>query len=336
VHQGSYQEPTPVILGEKPQACRGTVGKGTRQIGRRGSYATLSSVVVLLSKEHKFPTGITIRVHNLLAAVLADGSVDSGTRYTVTFTEDPAVVERLVKEFSRVGGHPIKWSIDKLHNSARARAYGKPLTELLRSLVSTTRTRKLETHPRSAQQGTGYPRIKLPREIFDDSKTSRGFLRYYSTCDGGPDFSVYKRANGWIQIDMGVKVGCANPYLRRQLRTLLTLNGITTSEASDGLDIKSLRGIETFSRDIGFLRESKVRRGKLFRGIPKNDVVSLMVLCRKISLRNQWINRKFGRTEELEGFLRACVIAIKDRGQLSDLFGSIGIKEIPNGPTGPS
>jgi len=28
----SYPEPTPVPLGKKPKACRGTGGKGTRQI----------------------------------------------------------------------------------------------------------------------------------------------------------------------------------------------------------------------------------------------------------------------------------------------------------------
>jgi len=32
VHQRSYPDPTPVPLGKKPKACRGTVGKGTRQI----------------------------------------------------------------------------------------------------------------------------------------------------------------------------------------------------------------------------------------------------------------------------------------------------------------
>jgi len=72
-----------------------------------------------------------------------------------------------------------------------------------------------------------------------------------------------------------------------------------------------------------------VRRGKLFRGFPKNDVVSLMILCRKVSLKNQWIAGKFGRSEELEAFLRACINAIKDEGQLADLFRSIGIDEIP-------
>jgi hypothetical protein len=32
IYQSSYPEPTPVPLGKKPKACRGTVGKGTRQI----------------------------------------------------------------------------------------------------------------------------------------------------------------------------------------------------------------------------------------------------------------------------------------------------------------
>jgi len=151
----------------------------------------------------------------LLAVVLADGSVDFGTRYTVTFTEDPAVVKRLVEEFSHVDNLDIRWTIDGLHNSARARAYGKPLTEIFRSMVGTTRTRKFETYPRSTHEGAGYPRISLPREIFEDKKTAGEFLRYYSTCDGGPEFSVYKRANGWIQIHMGIKIGCTNPYLRQ-------------------------------------------------------------------------------------------------------------------------
>ena len=34
----------------------------------------------------------------MLAVILADGSVDFGQRYTTTFTEQPEVVERLVKE----------------------------------------------------------------------------------------------------------------------------------------------------------------------------------------------------------------------------------------------
>ena len=272
----------------------------------------------------------------MLAVVLADGSVDFGTRYTVTFTEDPAVVERLVKEFSHVDNLHIKWTIDKLHNSARARAYGKPLTEMFRSMVGTTRTRKFETYPRSTREGTGYPTIKLPREIFEDKKAAGEFLRYYATCDGGPEFSVYNRANRWIQIHMGIKIGCTNPYLRQELKSLFQLNGISTHEALDGLNISSLQGIEKFSQSVRFLEESRVRRGKLFRGFPKNDVVSLMILCRRVSLKNQWINRRFGRSEELEAFLRACINAIKDEGQLADLFRSIGIEGIPNELTGPS
>jgi hypothetical protein len=200
---------------------------------------------------------------------------------------------------------------------------------MFRSLITATRTRKFETYPKSARKETGYPRIKLPREIFEDQKTGRDFLRYYSTCDGGPEFSVYKRANGWIQIHIGIKIGCTNPYLRQELKSLFQSNDISTYEAPDGLDISSLQGIEKFSQSIGFLKESKVRRGKLIRGFPKNDVVSLMILCRKVSLKNQWITSKFGRSEELETFLRACINAIKDESQLADLFRSIGIEEIP-------
>lgn len=273
----------------------------------------------------------------MLAVVLADGSVDFGTRYTVTFTEDSAVVERLVKEFSHTDNLQIKWSIDKLVHSARARAYGRPLTEIFRSLVGTTRTRKFETHPKSTREGTGYPRITLPKEIGENLKTAREFLRYYSTCDGGPEFSVYKRTNGWIQIHIGIKIGCTNPYLRQQLKSLIELDGIPTSERQDGLRISSLRGIEMFRNDIGFLEESKVRRGRLFRGFPKNDVVSLMILCRRTSLRNQWIKSKFDRVEELETFLRACIHVIRNESQLADMFRSIGIEVIPKSePTGPS
>lgn len=189
--------------------------------------------------------------------MLADGSVDFGTRYTVTFTEDLAVVKRLVEEFSHIDNLDIRWTIDKLHNSARARAYGKPLTEMFRSMVGTTRTRKFETYPRSTREETGYPRIKLPREIFEDRKTGRGFLRYYSTCDGGPEFSVYRRANRWIQIHMGIKVGCTNPYLRQELKSLFQLNGISTYEALDDLDISSLQGMDKFSQSLDSWKNPK-------------------------------------------------------------------------------
>src|SRR5712692_3171978 len=240
-------------------------------------------------------TVMTIRVYLMLAVILADGSVDFGLRYTTTFTEQPEVVRRFVKEFSSIDGLKIAWKIDCLHNSLRARAYGKDLTDLIGRLVSTTRTRKFETYPKSPTGKTGYPRIRLPPPIFESKKIASEFLRYYSTCDGGPDFQVYRRTSGPIQIGSGIKIGCLNPYLRKQLKTLFNMLGVEVSERKDGLAIISLEAMEKFRQSIGFLEESKVRRGTLFRGFAKNDVVDLMIICRRISKRRQWINRNFSQ-----------------------------------------
>ena len=266
-----------------------------------------------------------VTVYRMLAVILADGSVDFGQRYTTTFTEQPEVVERLVKEFSSIDGRKIDWKTDRLHNSLRARAYGKDLTDLVGGLVKTTRTRKFETYPRSQSGDVGYPKISLPRQIFTDNKIASEFLRYYSTCDGGPEFRVYRRANGPIQISSGIKIGCLNPSLRKQLRTLFNHIAIQVSERNDGLEILSLKGMEKFRDRVGFLDESKVRRGKMFRGSPKNDVVALMIVCRRISKEKQWINRNFSQTETLASFLQECSRSIRDARRLRGIFLRIGV-----------
>ncbi len=271
----------------------------------------------------------------MLAVILADGSVDFGLRYTTTFTEQPEVVRRLVKEFSSIDSLKIDWKIDRLHNSLRARAYGKDLTDLIGRSVGTTRTRKFETYPRSPSGKTGYPRIRLPRPIFESIKIASEFLRYYSTCDGGPEFRVYLSKRGYIQLDTGIKIGCFNPYLRKQLKTLFNRLGVQVSDRKDGLEIISLANIEKFRQSIGFLEESKVRRGKLSRGFPKNDVVDFMILCHRISRKTQWINPNFSQVEPFERFLQECLRSIRDARRIRKLFLSIGV-DLNSGLNGPS
>lgn len=261
----------------------------------------------------------------MLAVILSDGSVDFGLGYTTTFTEQPEVVERLIKEFNHVNGLKIAWKKDRLHNSLRARAYGKDLTDLIGRLVTTTRTRKFETYPRSPTGRSGYPRIKLPREIFRSKRITSEFLRYYSTCDGGPEFRVYRRTNGYIQIESGIKVGCFNPHLRGQLKKLFQGLDIQVIDRNDGLEIKSLDGMERFRELVGFLEESRVRRGKLCRGFLKNEVVDLMILCRRISKKHQWINPNFSQVEPIERFLQEILRSIRDARRLRKLFLSIGV-----------
>ncbi len=261
----------------------------------------------------------------MLAVILADGSVDFGLRYTTTFTEQPEVVIRLVREFKSIDGLKITWKTDRLHNSLRARAYGKDLTDMIGRLVRTTRTRKFETYPKSPTGKIGYPRIRLPRPIFENEKLASEFLKYYSTCDGGPEFQVYRRTSGPIQLGTGIQIGCFNPHLRKQLKTLFNGLGIQLSERKEGLTIKSLEAMEKFRQSIGFLEESKVRRGKLFRGFPKNDVVDFMIICRRISMKRQWINPNFSKTEPLEGFLQECLRSIRDARRFKELFLRIGV-----------
>lgn len=271
----------------------------------------------------------------MLAVILSDGSVDFGLRYTTTFTEQPEVVRRLVKEFSSMDGLKIAWRIDRLHNSLRARAYGKDLTDLIGRLATTTRTRKFETFPKSPNGKTGYPRIRLPRPIFESKRVASEFLRYYSTCDGGPEFRVYRSKRGFIQLDTGVKVGCSNPHLRKQLRTLFNQLGVKVMDRKDGLEISSLAAIEKFRQFVGFLEESKVRRGKLFRGFPKNDVVDLMLVCHRISNKEQWINPNFSQIEPFESFLQEILRSIRDASRLRKLFLSIDV-DLNSGLNGPS
>ncbi len=261
----------------------------------------------------------------MLAVILADGSVDFGLRYTTTFTEQPEVVRRLIKEFSSIDGLKIVWKTDRLHNSLRARAYGKDLTDLIGRLVRTTRTRKFETYPRSPKGKTGYPRIRLPRPIFESNNLASEFLRYYSTCDGGPEFRVYRSKRGFIQLDTGIKIGSFNPHLRKQLKALFNQLGVQVSDRKDGLEIRSLAAMEKFRQSVRFLGESKVRRGKLFRGFPKNDVVDLMIICHRISKKKQWINPNFSQVEPFEGFLQECLRSIRDSRRFKELFLGIGV-----------
>ncbi len=111
----------------------------------------------------------------------------------------------------------------------------------------------------------------------------------------------------------------------KQLKTLFNTLGVEASERKDGLAIISLEAIEKFRQSIGFLEESKVRRGKLFRGFAKNDVVDLMIICRRISKRRQWINRNFNQVEPLERFLQEILRSIRDTRRIRKLFLSIGV-----------
>ncbi len=247
----------------------------------------------------------------LIAVLLADGSIDKN-RYTVSFTEDKDVVEKYTKNFSEINGIKLNWKLDAQENSMRARVYSKNLCEFLYQKISSFRTRPIGIHPTTLiQQPTieeqQHPKITLPGFIINDKENALTFLQAFATCDGGPEFSVYERNGNILQLHMAIKIGCDNPSLRKQILDMLKSMEINSRERKDGITIKKLSEIRKFYEKIGFLNESKVRRGKLLKGFRKNDVVKLMLICGKLSEEGQWINRNFENKESFQGFLKDCM-----------------------------
>jgi hypothetical protein len=259
-----------------------------------------------------------MRIIKLIAVLLSDGSVDL-KRYTVSFTEDKDVVMRLIEEFNEIGNIKLNWKVDKHVNSYRARVNSKKLVNLLTEFTPSFRMRAFNTHPRNPEklEDSQFPPTKIPDECFS-GENARQFLKYYATCDGGPEFSVYKRNDrDIIQLHMGIKIGCNNPKIKNQIHGIFRILDLNPIEKDTGFIIKNLTEIRRFHETIGFLEESKVRRGKLFKGFAKNDVVKMMILCGLLREKSNWFNKNFKSIEESNNFLIECIKRINNKQELN-------------------
>lgn len=259
------------------------------------------------------------RISKLIGVILSDGSVDK-KRYTVSFTEDKDVVERLIKEFEEIENINLNWRIDQQVNSFRARVYSKKLVDLLFKFSPSFRTRSYDVHPKcECLDKGGYPPTKIPLKIILKPNLIKLFLRYYITCDGGPEFSLYKRNDkNVIQLHVGIKIGCDNPIIKDQMHHMLNIIGIKANKKKSGLSIRKLSEIKKFHKLVGFLEESKVRRGKLFKNYKKNDVIKLIIFCGYLTSKFNWINKNFQNIENLEIFLINCIKLVNNRRKLAN------------------
>ncbi len=258
----------------------------------------------------------------LFAVLLSDGSVDK-KRYTVSFTESDQVVKKLVNEFEKIKDIEIKWKLDKHLNSLRARAYSKNLVHLLFSFSPSFRSRQYNVHPKNPwnSEKNEYPKTKIPEHCFSSKKKIRTFLKYYSTCDGGPEFSIYQRKDRNIfQLHMGIKIGCKNLNIKNGIYNMLKTLGINATKKSDGIVIRKMTEIKKFHIYVGFMNESKVRRAKLFNGYKKNEVVTLMIFCSGLTKKYKWINKNFQNIAELEKFLIDCIKNINNKNKLNEII----------------
>ena len=252
----------------------------------------------------------------LSAVILSDGDIDV-KRYTISFTESKEVVDSITSELQEIEGIKLNWKIDKYNNSYRARIYSKKLVEILQRFTKNFRTRPHGTYPfcsnenciNCKERNPVYKEIKLPNM---SEKEKKLFIKYYSTCDGGPQFRVRQRKKGSIQIDYSIKIGCCNPFLLNQIDLILKEFGIKTGLRKDGIEIRDIKSIKLFYNNFGFIEESKVRRGKLFNGFKKNDVLRLMILCRIISKKGHWITKNFKTIKNTKLFLRKLIILLEN------------------------
>ncbi len=256
----------------------------------------------------------------LIGVLLSDGSIDP-KRYTVTFTEDEGVVLDLIKGFKIINGIKLKWKNDKHKNSLRARTYSKKLTEFLLSLSPSYRTRKCNTHPKSAFWKTSMPPTKIPAFIYKNKAAVRAFIRCYISCDGCPQINFYRRHSktryGTIQIQPLLKIGCDNADIRQQLVKLLKIICIKGYNKKGCVTIQNHENIKAFYETIGFLDKSKNRKGKNFKGFNKNDILKLLVLCIMLSEKFLWINKNFRDKASLLIFFRKCLVFIQHQDYIN-------------------
>lgn len=259
-----------------------------------------------------------MRIIKLIAVLLSDGSVDL-KRYTVSFTEDKNVVMRLIEEFNEIGNIKLNWKVDKHVNSYKAKVNSKKLVNLLTEFTPSFRMRAFNIHPKDPEKSedSQFPPTKIPQECFSE-ENAKEFLKYYATCDGGPEFSVYKRNDrNIIQLHMGIKIGCINPKIKNQMYGIFEILGLNPIEKDTGFIIKNLAEIKKFHETVGFLEESKVRRGKLFKGFAKNDVVKLMIFCGLLREKSNWFNKNFKSIDEANNFLVECIKRVNNQKEVS-------------------
>ncbi len=243
----------------------------------------------------------------LSAIILSDGDIDF-KRYTTSFTESKEVVESIISELQEIEGIKLNWKVDKHHNSYRARVYSKKLARIMQNFIKSFRTRPHGVYPFCADKNckecknrkATYKEIKLPPMSHNDKMN---FLRYYSTCDGGPTFRVRQRKSGSVQIDYAIKIGCCNPSLRKQIAEMFIAFDINASIKPDAVEIRDLESIKKFYNKIGFLDSSNVRRGRLFKNYKKNNVLKIIMLCGALTKKGHWITKNFKNINNTEKFL---------------------------------
>lgn len=198
---------------------------------------------------------------SLIGVLLSDGSIyfDKSKRtYCVQFTNKlNKLNDYFISLIKRCYGDRSH-TVNLCSGAKSIRFFSKKIAYDLLSKCSTFRTQHYSDNT--------YPKPIIPKEIIDNEKLSRPFLRAYASCDG----SVYQTKSHRVTVE----IACANPHLRKQLISCISNLKIDCRETKKGIVISRIAAIQRFSTLVNFLPQSKVvaKKSKNF-GIKKSTVL---------------------------------------------------------------
>lgn len=205
----------------------------------------------------------------LIAYLLSDGGIykggDNGL-YLFFVNKDKALIDDFKQILRFFGLNPY---MRKSNRAYEIRVGNKKLAQKLLAKTKNFRTLKYANGK--------YPQIKIPKEILTNKKLAREFLKIFASCEGYVKFVKAKR------VTRRLTIGCSHPQLSQHLIDILTFCEIPATKKKTEIVIYGRENIFKFQQEIGFVKGTKIQRGK-FKGVEKKHLKELLNSY-KISLR---------------------------------------------------
>ncbi len=206
----------------------------------------------------------------LIAYLLSDGGIykggDNGLYIFLTSKD-----KTLINDFKEIlVFYGLKPYVRLSTRAYEIRVGNKKLAQKLLNKCKTFRTLKYSNNK--------YPEIEIPKEILTDKKLAKEFLKVFASCEGYVKFNKRK----WTT--RRITIGCSHPELSNYLIQLIGLLGISTTKRKTEVVISGKENIVKFQNEIGFIKGTKVQKGK-FTGLDKEYVLHKMLDSYRASLR---------------------------------------------------
>jgi hypothetical protein len=233
-------------------------------------------------------------LEKLLVMLLTEGSVSEAARsWKISFKNKSNIFVKLfVNYFKKLYGTSPR-IIRTKDGTYLAYIYSTEIAKKLLSSVDSFRTKactekplctlylkQKEEHLKECVifDGKPYHKIVLPKTLFNlPLKERREIVKILVSAEGHIVFSKIsgRRPN---EIVRKILITCFHPLLREQFKKLIESCGIKCSlEGRNRIRISGKDNLIKFRKEIGFLPEIKVSKGKVWKGISKQRLLSLLI-----------------------------------------------------------